>query len=276
MPQSYTWPSPAKTTTLWHTRKYAGMDRIFSPWSDSACISKWCTLKAHRCFLWCPTRLCTRPNTVSNNDIDNDINSSVRLFADDSLLYRTSWCHEDQVSLQHDLDTLQLWADTWLMDFNVAKCKLLTISQKKKTSLFSYTLKGIALENVKEHPYLGVTISSTLSNSNHCSNIAQSASRTLNTVRRTLYPCSKSVKERAYQALVRPKLEYAAIAWKSYTNKDNRRIEQVQRNAASFVCNDYRRETSVTNLVTSLDWQSLRRRAQAYHNSRDVLWNSEQ
>ena len=111
------------------------------------------------------------------NDIDKGIKSTVRLFADDSILYRTIWCYEDQVALQRDLNTLQLWADKWLMDFNVSKCKVITISQKKTPTPFKYTLKGDVLKNVKEHPYLGVTISSMLSNSNHYNNIIKSATR---------------------------------------------------------------------------------------------------
>ncbi len=64
------------------------------------------------------------------NDIDIDIKSTVRLFADDSILYRSIWSHEDQLALQQDLNNLLDWADTWLMEFNVSKCKVLVISQK--------------------------------------------------------------------------------------------------------------------------------------------------
>ena len=95
-------------------------------------------------------------------------------------------------------------------------------------------MKGEPLELVSSEAYLGVTIYSGLRWGEHCNKIASSATRVLNTVRRTLQPCSTEVKERAYKALVRPKLEYSSPAWNPYTQRDIRRIEQVQRNATRF------------------------------------------
>ena len=69
-----------------------------------------------------------------------------------------------------------------------------------------------------------------------------------------------SCQEKAYQNLVMPTLEYALVAWNPYSDKDTRRVKQVQWNAARFVCNDYRRDTSVTSLVRSLGWQTLEER----------------
>ena len=41
-------------------------------------------------------------------------------------------------------------------------------------------------------------------------------------------------KERAYKALAQPKLEYSSPAWNPYIQRDVKRIQQVQRNAARF------------------------------------------
>ena len=91
-------------------------------------------------------------------------------------------------------------------------------------------------------------------------NVIQSATRTLNTVRRTLHPCSRDVKAQAYQTLVRPKLEYASVAWSPHTKTDIQRVEQVQRKAARFACKTYDRKSSATQLVQSLGWQTLETR----------------
>ena len=79
-------------------------------------------------------------------------------------------------------------------------------------------------------------------------------------LRRQLSPCSRVVKTKAYEALVRPKLEYASQIWNPNTLKDIKRIEQVQRNAARFVFADYRKTTSVTPLINQLDWDTLHTR----------------
>ena len=40
--------------------------------------------------------------------------------------------------------------------------------------------------------------------------------------------------------LVRPTLEYASSSWNPYTDTDIKHLEQIQNNAARFVCNDYK------------------------------------
>ena len=56
------------------------------------------------------------------NDLLDNIRSSVRLFADDCVLYRIIYSIQDCLTLQEDLTSFgQLEAD-WQMKFNVAKC----------------------------------------------------------------------------------------------------------------------------------------------------------
>ena len=59
------------------------------------------------------------------------------------------------------------------------------------------------------------------------------ANRTLGFLRRNLKIGSKSIKERTYKALVRPVLEYASTVWDPYTEENIKKIESVQRRAAS-------------------------------------------
>ena len=51
------------------------------------------------------------------NDITKDINSPLRLFADDCLLYRVINSVEDINRLQEDLNKLSEWTDTWQLKF---------------------------------------------------------------------------------------------------------------------------------------------------------------
>ncbi len=194
------------------------------------------------------------------NDIAEEITSPLRLFADDSAAYRLIRSAADHATLQHDLDTLSKWARDWQMEFNVQKCFLLSITRKRKPSIFDYTMNGHPLTKVSSHEYLGVTESDDLRPSNHIKKVTGKARRTLGVVRRTLKSCTPVVKERAYQALVRPKLEYASCAWNPHTDKDVKALEQVQREAARFVTGQYGRTTSVTGLLADLGWVSLEHR----------------
>ena len=94
----------------------------------------------------------------------------------------------------------------------------------------------------------------------HCQAMLQKVNQTLGLLRRTLSPCSKEVKTRAYQALVRPQLEYASEAWNPYHTTVVQRLERVQRAAARFVHQDYRWSTSASALVSRLGWDPLHTR----------------
>ena len=94
----------------------------------------------------------------------------------------------------------------------------------------------------------------------HCSKIAAKANKSLGLIRRSLKPCSTEDKERAYMTLIRPSLEYASSLWNPYTDTDIKRLEQIRKNVARFVCKGYNIATSTSTLVKSLGWDTLEHR----------------
>ena len=97
------------------------------------------------------------------NDMPAATKSTLRLFADDSLLYRRVKTPQDAEILQVDLDALQRWETTWQMAFNPSKCEIISITRKKKPLQTAYTIHGHTLNKVKKGKYLGVTIAENLS-----------------------------------------------------------------------------------------------------------------
>ena len=75
------------------------------------------------------------------------------------------------------------------------------------------------------------------------------------------------IKEKAYKSLVLPILEYAQIVWDPYVDEQVKQLEAVQRRAARFTLNRYRRTSSVSAMITELDWPLLadRRKAARLH-----------
>ena len=100
------------------------------------------------------------------NDRNNAITSQIILFADDCVLYRNIHNQNDQVILQNDLDTISLWLVDcgcgWLMELNINKCSVLSITLKCSYIFHDYDTLGAMLRRVTNHDYLGVTISSDL------------------------------------------------------------------------------------------------------------------
>ena len=93
------------------------------------------------------------------NDLPSGISSSVKLFADDSVLFRHIRTPADQHILQHDLAHLEEWAFTWQMNFSPSKCYKMSITLKRQPYPFTYVLNGTPLEGVTSQKYLGVHIS---------------------------------------------------------------------------------------------------------------------
>jgi hypothetical protein len=61
--------------------------------------------------------------------------SETKLFADDSLLFRTINNQADSILLQNDLTSLQDWEDKWQMSFNAKKCQVIRITPKNRPPL---------------------------------------------------------------------------------------------------------------------------------------------
>ncbi len=195
------------------------------------------------------------------NDIADNVHSNMRLFADDSVIYRTVSNLHDQQSLQNDLSTVFKWAQDWDMSFNVKKCCHLSITRKIKGKFNTkYSVENESIPVVNSCKYLGLTITHNLSWNEHARNTKNKASRTLGLIRRNLGPCDPEVKTRAYEALVRPQVEYATAAWNPYTRRNIKLLEGVQRQAARFVSRDYRTDSSVTAMVNKLGWDTLENR----------------
>ena len=66
------------------------------------------------------------------NDLPDNIQSNVRLFADDTAVYLTVQGQEDADIPKDDLNVLQEWEKAWDMEFNPSKCQVLHISRSRK------------------------------------------------------------------------------------------------------------------------------------------------
>ena len=179
------------------------------------------------------------------NEMPDGIQSTVRLFADDTIAYVTISSDADAANLQQDLDKLAEWQSKWLMKFHPEKCNVLTISKKRSPSKYNYTLHGHILEHDASAKYLGCTISSDLKWGKHISTICSKANNTISFLKRNINISNKSIKEKAYASLVRPTLEYASSVWDPYQQNDIHRLEMVQRRAARYVTNRYHNTSSL-------------------------------
>ena len=130
------------------------------------------------------------------NDLPDNIKSTVRIFADDYVLYRIIRRSEDQQTLQDGLNKLAQWEEAWLMKFNVAKCHSVRVTKHPlpKQIIHEYSLHNQVLENDSSAKYLGVTVTDDLDWGQHINNITSKATKTLDFLRRNLTLAPKETK----------------------------------------------------------------------------------
>ena len=113
-------------------------------------------------------------------------NSTVRLFADDTLLYLTIHNSSDCIKLQEDLNSLERWESDWQMSFHPEKCEVIHITTKK-TIIHKYTLlHGHTPSSVPQIKYLGVNISQDLKWNSHINSVSSKANQTLGFLKHNL------------------------------------------------------------------------------------------
>ena len=135
------------------------------------------------------------------NDLPKNIRSSVRLFADDYVLYRNIESKMDCQILQDDLNIHAQWEADWQMKFNVAKCHSTRVTRYSldKHIQFDYTLHQQRLEQVQSAKYLGLTITDDLEWGQHILEISAKATYTLGFLRHNLAFAPRHTKEVAYK-----------------------------------------------------------------------------
>ena len=106
------------------------------------------------------------------NDLERNIKSNIKLFADDTMLF--SIVKDPTISannLNHDLDIIQQWAYQWKMEFNPDPTKqaaeVLFSCKKASQNHPQLISNGIAVAKVNDQKHLGLVLDSRLSFEKH-------------------------------------------------------------------------------------------------------------
>ena len=167
------------------------------------------------------------------NDLPDVVNSYVKIFADDTKLFRIIANNEDQQLLQSDLKALYNWSIKWQLKFNESKCKVIHYGNRNLNC--PYTLNNIELEASSNEKDLGVTFDDKLKFSKHVSSITAKANSRLAIIKRTMNELTIEIFLPLYKSLVRPLLEYCSTIWNPLLKGDKDEIEKVQRRATKLV-----------------------------------------
>ena len=141
------------------------------------------------------------------NDLPDNVQSSLKMFADDTKAYKCISSLADCQVLQKDLDSLAKWSNKWLVQFNESKCVVLRI---RKAIDFTYQLNSVILQEVDDDKDLGVYMPKSLHPRHHIKTIVSSAFQRLGLVKRCFSNHSPVNMSTSYKSIIRPVFEYGS------------------------------------------------------------------
>ena len=140
------------------------------------------------------------------NDIVNELQASVRLFADDTSLYIIVENPNTAATiLHHDLNRINTWAARWLVDFNAAKTISQILSLKRNPPLHSpLYMNGTPITDASSHKHLGLTFTNNCNWAEHINNITTAAWTRLNLSRALKFKINRHALEKIISHLLDP------------------------------------------------------------------------
>ena len=169
----------------------------------------------------------------------NDLDDSTKLitvmakFADDTKLGNHADSAENCRQLQNCLDNLLIWAETWCMDFNTSKCKVMHIG--RSNNKHAYFMNGLQLLSSDKERDIGVIINHNLKPTMQCHEAARRAATVLSQISRVFLYRDKKVFLQLYKQFVRCHLEFAVPAWSPWLLGDIEILERVQKRAINMI-----------------------------------------
>ena len=192
------------------------------------------------------------------NDMPGEVRSSLKMFADDTKLYRSVGRESDNGVLQEDLDSLVEWSERWQLPFNREKCKTLHLGGRN--DCYTYHMGDVQLSQTPVEKDLGVFVDRHLKFREQAASAITKASRIMAVIRRSFSVIDKTTLPLLFRTMVRPHLEYANSVWGPFNREDQKKVERVQRRATRLVSGI--RDLPYEERLRTLDLPSL------YHRRR--------
>ncbi|XP_071941051.1 uncharacterized protein [Antedon mediterranea] len=149
------------------------------------------------------------------NDLPDQIDSEITIFADDTKIFRKINNLDDAKKLQEDIDKLFKWSIKWQLPFNLDKCSVMHFG--RKNNKFQYKMGHAEnkklLQWVSKMTDLGVVIDDKLTFESHVAQVAMKANKKLGIIYRSFDYLSCHSLSLLYKSIVRPSMEYCSTVW---------------------------------------------------------------
>ena len=172
------------------------------------------------------------------NDLPDQIDSSVYVYADDTKLYREIKELRDHDVLQNDLNKLSDWSDLWLLKFYSQKCFSLTIGKQDEQEFDYHMMMDNEIHpmiKTEENKDIGVTIDCRIRFEKHVNGKIKTANKLVGIIRRSFMFLDEETFVPLYKALVRSHFDYAMAVWSPHLVKYINAIEGVLKRETKMI-----------------------------------------
>ena len=196
------------------------------------------------------------------NDIVENVNCDIKLFADDTSLFQVVRGEaRTALELNRDLERIRLWAWQWKMQFNAQKTEEVIFSTKKvKPQHPPLSLGSEEIVRKTEHKHLGMILDEKLDFESHIREAIIKARKGIGMIKFLAKYVSRTILDQIYKLYIRPHLDYGDIIYHKYdphtTLDATKRLEQTQYSAALAITGAWR-GTSRQRLYDELGWEDL-------------------
>ena len=164
------------------------------------------------------------------NDIVDEIQCNIRLFADDTSLYIVvKDAYEAAIKLNTDTEKIYEWSTRWQVNFNPKKSKAMTISKKSnKPHHPPVYMNGTIIKEVESHKHLGLFFHENGNWHVHVNHIIDKVTPRLNVFRTLQFKLQRNHLQVICFSFIRPLLEYANIIWDNIPEYLRVKLESIQ------------------------------------------------
>ena len=196
------------------------------------------------------------------NDISENLESNVKLFADDTSIFSVVFDPNSSArKLNNDLIKIQQWAYQWKMSFNPDPTKQAqeVIFSRKNNKPYHPDLifNQTNIKRTSSQKHLGLILDEKLNFKQHLKVLIDKASKGISVLRKLRYQIPRRSLISLYKSFIRSILEYADVVYDQPTNNSfSDKIESIQYNAALAITGAIR-GTSKDKLYKELGFEYL-------------------
>ena len=204
------------------------------------------------------------------NDLERNVKSNIKFFADDTMLFSILKDPEISASdLNYDLEIIRQWAHQWKLEFNPDPTKqateVLFSCKKSKPNHPLLIFNGSTVVKVCEQKHLGLILDTSLSFEKHLNEKMIKAKKNIGIIKHISRFLPLKTLDQMYKTLVRPHLDYCDIIYHIPPKQEQfglslnflmEKVERIQYQAALAITGSWQGSNRL-KLYDELGWESL-------------------